>query len=111
MPRLQKELLDRAFRFALGCIDASDDFPKTPAGWHIGKQLVRAGTSVRANLREADVAFSRSAFAYKVNLSRSEVGEAQDWLSFALAKQWPARIDLHALRHEGREIENILATI
>lgn len=46
----------------------------------LGKQLLRAGTSVAANYREASRARSDAEFVAKIELCASEADEAQLWL-------------------------------
>ena len=46
----------------------------------LGKQLIRAGTSVAANYREASRARSREEFASKIDLCSQEADETQLWL-------------------------------
>lgn len=46
----------------------------------LGKQLLRAGTSVAANYREASRARSKAEFIAKIELCASEADEAQLWL-------------------------------
>jgi four helix bundle protein len=45
------ELKKRTKQFALMIIKIVDDLPNTKAGYTIGNQLIRAGTSVAANYR------------------------------------------------------------
>ena len=47
------ELRDRTKQFALRVIRLSSALPKNNEGLVLGKQLLRAGTSVAANYREA----------------------------------------------------------
>ncbi len=46
----------------------------------LGKQLLRAGTSVAANYREASRARSNAEFVAKIELCASEADETQLWL-------------------------------
>jgi four helix bundle protein len=46
----------------------------------LGKQLIRAGTSVAANYREASRARSDAEFVAKIELCASEADETQFWL-------------------------------
>jgi four helix bundle protein len=49
----QRDLQDRTKRFALGVIRTFAIIPKTMEAQVLGKQLLRSGTSVGANYREA----------------------------------------------------------
>jgi len=47
----------------------------------ISKQLMRAGTSIGANISEASFAQSRADFLYKMNIALKEASETQYWLN------------------------------
>ena len=52
-----EELCERLFRFAEMVIDIANALPKTSAGFAVGKQFVKAGTSIGANYEESQGAF------------------------------------------------------
>ena len=73
-------LRERTFLFAVQIVQLVNKLPKTVAGYEIGRQLVRAGTSIGANLEEADDAASVKDFIYKAGISRREAKESRYWL-------------------------------
>ncbi len=60
--------IKRCLRFAVKIVSFIDRLPKTIAGYEIGKQLLRAGTSIGANMEEADGAVSKKDFVNKIEL-------------------------------------------
>jgi four helix bundle protein len=46
----------------------------------LGRQLLKAGTSVGANLEEADAGESKPDFRHKIAVSRKECRESRYWL-------------------------------
>ncbi len=76
MARIQGDLLTRSFEFALMITKMIDDLPNTQKGWVVARQLMRSGTSVGANVREADNALTDADFAFKCSLARKEASEA-----------------------------------
>ena len=71
----------RTKQFAGGIITLFCELPRSRAEVQIvGKQLLRAGTSVAANYREASRARSRADFISKVELCAQEADEVQLWL-------------------------------
>lgn len=74
------ELRERLFRFAELVIDIANALPKTSAGFEIGKQFVKAGTSIGANYEEAQGAFSKQDFRYKIAICLKESRETHFWL-------------------------------
>jgi len=52
----------RAYRFSLDVISFINDFPNKRSFWVLGDQLIRAATSIGANMIEAQSSSSRKEF-------------------------------------------------
>jgi four helix bundle protein len=74
------ELEKRTKRFALRIIAFVATLPQNKACAVIEYQLVKAGTSVGANYREANRAESRADFIHKIAIVEKECSESQYWL-------------------------------
>jgi four helix bundle protein len=74
------ELEKRTKQFALRIIAFVATLPPTRACAVIEYQLVKAGTSVGANYREANRAESRNDFIHKIGLVEKESSESCYWL-------------------------------
>ena len=70
--------------FALSVVRLVDEFPNRRAGWVIGDQLMRSGTSVGANYRAASRARSRREFIAKMGIVEEEADESEYWLELAV---------------------------
>ena len=70
-----KELQDRTKRFAVAVVRFFSRLPKTEAARVIGRQLLRAGTSVAANYRAACRARSAADFISKISIVLEEADE------------------------------------
>lgn len=70
------DLEDRLVEFAILIINLSNTIPNTFVGSHLGKQLVRSGTSVALNYGEAQSAESRKDFVHKMKLVLKELRES-----------------------------------
>ena len=70
----------RLRKLAIGVLQVTAQLPETPAGKHVSRQLLRAGTSGGANYEEARSAESRADFIHKVAVAVKEVRETQYWL-------------------------------
>src|SRR5712692_7718628 len=68
-----KELQDRTKRFAVAVVRFFSRLPKTEAARVIGRQLLRAGTSVAANYRAACRARSAADFISKISVVLEEL--------------------------------------
>jgi len=70
--------------FALEVVRLVDELPNRRAGWVIGDQLIRSGTSVGANYRSACRARSRRDFIAKMGIVEEEADESDYWLELAV---------------------------
>ena len=76
----KRELENRTKRFALRIIAFVASLPKGRIGDVVGYQLLKAGTSIGANYREANRAESRNDFIHKVAIVEKESSESHYWL-------------------------------
>ena len=74
------ELQERTKKFALRIIKFVAALPKSKECDVIGYQLLKAGTSIGANYREANRAESRNDFIHKIGIVEKEAAETQYWL-------------------------------
>lgn len=74
------DLRIRTKNFALQIIRLYCKLPVTNLAQILGKQLLRSGTSVGANYREATRARSTQEFCSKTNISLQELDETGYWL-------------------------------
>jgi len=104
----QQELKDRLYKFALEIVRLVRGLSREMAAMELGRQLIKAGTSVAANYEEATSAFSKEDFIYKISISFKESKETHLWLRLlrdsGLAEH-SSRI--HVLIGEAGEIANI----
>ncbi len=75
-----KELQDRTKRFAVAVVRFFSRLLKTEAASVIGRQLLRAGTSVAANYRAACRARSAADFISKISIVLEETDQTLFWL-------------------------------
>jgi len=75
-----EELRGRTKQFALRVIRLFTALPKTTEAQVIGKQLLRSGTSVAANYREACRSRSDAEFVSKLGIVEQELDETSLWL-------------------------------
>lgn len=109
------DLRERTGKFAVNIIKLVRIFPKDTIGLIMGKQVLRAGTSIGANLEEADAASSRRDFFHKISISRKEAQETYYWLSVAAKAQIfnnrENALFLSELLQEASELARILSSI
>ncbi len=75
----RNEILDLSFEFALEIIEYSELLDSNRK-YVIARQLLRSGTSIGANIQEAQSSESRADFIYKIKIAHKEAIETNYWL-------------------------------
>ena len=103
-----RNLDKRLYNFALKIISIVRALPKEVASYEIGRQLLRAGTSIVANYEEARGAFSKEDFIYKINICFKEARETNVWLKLLKDSGLLKNTEIENVIRESEEIRNIL---
>ena len=74
------ELEKRTKEFAIRVVGFAAGLPRNRIAETLGNQLLKSGTSIGANYREANRAHSRSDFIHKIALVEKEAAETKYWL-------------------------------
>ncbi len=106
-----RNIQERTFEFGVRVIRLVDQLPRTMSGNMIGQQLIRAGTSVGANMQEADAAESKKDFIHKTGIALKEAKESRYWLRLVDATLLPNDTEVKALMQEAHELSLILGAI
>lgn len=107
------DIKQRAFEYALEAIKLYQDLQaqKDGAGWIIAKQLLRAATSVGANIEEAQSAESKPDFIHKYGIAQKEARESLYWLRLIQASSLQTGRRLEMMLKEADELIAIITTI
>jgi four helix bundle protein len=103
------ELKQRTKQFALRAIKLVDALPTTTAGKVLGRQFLRAGTSVGANYRAACRARSKAEFIAKLGIVEEEADESLFWLELIEESGLMPKNRLIRLQKEADELTAIMA--
>ena len=101
-------LRDRTKKFALRIIKLSTALPRSSEAQVIGKQLLRSGTSVAANFREASRARSDAEFVAKLGIVEQELDESMLWMEHLIESGIMPAIRLADLVNEADELTRII---
>lgn len=102
------ELRERTKRFALRTVRMYVSLPKSTAAQVLGKQALRAGTSVAANFREASRARSNAEFIAKLGIVEQELDETMLWLELLVESDLVPQSKMAALHQEAEELLKII---
>lgn len=105
-----QDLEDRLIEFASRIIDLVEALPKTPAGKHLGGQLLRSGTAPALNYGEARAAESGSDFRHKMKICLKELRESHICLKIIEKRKWFSEKRLSPLLSENNELISIFVT-
>ena len=106
----QRDLRERTKEFALRIVRLYAALPKTTEAQVLGKQVLRSGTSVGANYREATRARSTAEFMSKVGVGLQELEETDYWLELLADSGIVPEARLADLRNELNQLTAILVS-
>ena len=99
----ENKLLDLSFEFAVAIVNLVDGVT-APKSSYMTDQLARAGTSVGANIHEAQYAQSKRDFVAKLEIALKESNETSYWLKLMFETK---RIDTQTYQHAEKLCGNI----
>ena len=106
------DIKDRTFMFATEIVDFCK--PVLPPGAivrELAKQLLCSGTSIGANVEEADAGQTKPDFRAKISIARKEARETRFWLRLLVHADPRLKDSATPLIDETRQLINILTTI
>ena len=110
--RLSVEFRDRTKMFASSAIRLFVKLPREREEVRVlGKQLLRSGTSVAAQVREASRARSNEEFVSKLGGALQEADESQMWLELLREDCGIAPADILLIEKEAGELIAVMTTM
>jgi four helix bundle protein len=101
-------ILDKSFEFALEIIEYSELLEEQKK-YVIARQLLKSGTSIGANIREAQSSESRADFIHKLKIAAKEAQETDYWLMLCNhSSSYPSN---HLLPIKLEEIQKLFSSI
>jgi len=111
MQKAENDLADRTKNFARRIIRLYTALPEDTVAQVLGKQVLRSGTSIGANYREASRSRSKAEFVAKVGDCLKEADETAYWSELLADEGIISRERLSPLLKETDELIAILVTI
>jgi four helix bundle protein len=111
MKNEEKDLSVRTKMFARRVIRLYIALPKETAAQVLGKQALRAGTSVGANYREVNRARSKGEFISQIGDCLKEADETANWLELLVDENFVSTRKLSALLDEAYQLVAIFVSI
>ena len=108
---MEKAIQDKSFRFAVRIVNLCKYLQKEKKEFVLSKQILRCGTSIGANVAEAQQAQSRLDFISKLNISLKEAYETNYWLRLMRETQYLDEEAFQSMIADCCELEKILISI
>ena len=104
-------LIDKSIAFAARIVKLHDFLIKNKKGLIIAKQVVRSGTSIGANVSEAERGQSKSDFYAKMTIALKEANETNYWLRLLKANDYITEQEYESLNKDLDEVISLLVAI
>lgn len=84
----ENKLIDRSIAFAVRIVRLHQYLLKTKKETVISKQIIRSGTSIGANINEANYGQSKADFIAKMHIALKETAETEYWLRVLMLTEY-----------------------
>ncbi len=101
----------KSFLFAVKIVSVYKFLSENKKEFVLSKQLLRSGTSIGANVREADNAESKLDFIHKMSIAQKETDETLYWLELLKETNYLSSIDFDSISSEAVELLKLIRSI
>ncbi len=106
-----KVVEEKCMNFAIRIVNLCHFLNEEKKEYRIADQLFRSGTSIGANMSEAQCAISKSDFIAKVYISLKECNEALFWLRLLRATMYLDERQFLSINNDCEELKKLLVSI
>ena len=104
-------VVEKSFRFAIRIVNLYKYLCSEKQEYVLSKQLLRSGTSIGANVAEAQQAQSKPDFINKMNIALKEAYETNYWLRLLHATQYLSTKEYESIIADYLEVVKLLVAI
>ena len=110
MEKMEKEniVYEKAYQFAIRIVNTYKYLTSEKKEFVLSKQLLRCGTSIGANIAEANGAISKADFSSKISIAYKECLESKYWLSLLKDTGFMDTITYNTIYSDAEEIAKLL---
>ena len=109
---MDKNIIEsKSFEFAIRIVNLYKYLNEHKKEYILSKQILRSGTSIGANIAEAQQAQSKADFISKISIALKETTETKYWLRLLQATDYLTENETKSIMDDCIEIEKILVTI
>ena len=104
-------ILHKSFEFAVRIVKLYKHLTREQKEYIMSKQLLKCGTSIGANVSEAQRGQSTADFAAKMNIALKEANETDYWLRLLYRTDYLTKREFDSLYKDNDELISILTAI
>ena len=108
---MDRVIQNKSFRFAVRIVKLCKHIQTEQKNYILCNQLFRCGTSIGANVAEAQQAQSRADFISKLNIALKEAYETDYWLRLLYETGYLSEKAFHSIITDCHELEKLLISI
>lgn len=105
---MESVLEEKAYKLAIRIVNAYKFLCKEHKEYVLSKQLLRAGTSIAANICEGRGGISKADFSAKLSISYKEARETKYWLSLLKDTGYLSEIEFQSIYDDTDEVAAML---
>lgn len=104
-------IADKSFKFSIRIVNLRKHLMESRKEFVMSKQLLRCGTSIGANVAEAEKAQSTADFYTKLTIALKEANETHYWLRLLNATEYLSNDEFQSIDKEAMELIALLVSI
>ena len=104
-------ILEKSFGLAVRIVNFYKYLSSEKKEYVLSKQLLRSGTSIGANIHEAQHGQSKADFATKMNIALKEANEAMYWIKLLYKTEYITETEYTSIESDVSEIKYLLISI
>ena len=101
----------KSYAFAVRCVNLYKYLCEVKNDYIIGRQLMRSGTSIGANVKEATRGVSKADFTAKMSISLKEASESEFWIELLRDTDYITTEQAESMLADCQELLKLLMTI
>jgi len=111
MTRKNNAIAEKSMAFAVRIVGLFRHLTEKKRECVMSKQVLRSGTSIGANVREANSAQSKADFISKMSIALKECDETGYWLELLVRTDFLSQAEYHSIESDCRELFAMLTAI
>ena len=102
---------EKSFAFAIRIVNLYKHLNEKKKEFVLSKQLLRSGTSIGANIAEAEQAQSKPDFISKMNIALKEASETKYWIKLLTSTNYLTELESVSILDDCIELKKMLVSI